>query len=373
MSSGWALRVRYAFGVCFMVAFSSLNSQAPASPLGVSCDAVVDLAGNTDKDVDSLGINEDREVGYCYFFARYNERQSSSQTTHWYDRSIYELPSSEPGRLILENGFGELPATAVVDLAANVRSPVPAPSEPIVRRDASNTGVPAGVTLKKSGAIVASTAGQVIEGLDIDGSITIQAPNVTIRNCRIRSDATYVIGPLGDFSSLVIEDTEIDGMGRARFLIVGGGFTFRRVNGHSAVSDMQINGSDVLIEDSFLHDLVRTPTSHNDVIQIRKGKNIVIRRNSLIALTGRDFMNAALQIGSLNGTEQITDLLFEENYCNGGNYTINGGGRGEIAPGGATARNNRFGTDFRYRVKGNLDRGAWTWKGNVDDATGRRV
>ncbi len=74
MASTWAW-VRHAFGACLLLAFGMLNNQAPASPLHASCDAVVDLAGNTD---------EDREVECCYFDAQYNEQQSSlqSQTTH---------------------------------------------------------------------------------------------------------------------------------------------------------------------------------------------------------------------------------------------------------------------------------------------------
>jgi fibronectin type 3 domain-containing protein len=51
--------------------------------------------------------------------------------------------------------------------------------------DATNTGVPAGTTLTPSGSITASTPGQVIDGKDVSGTITIAANNVTVQNTRV--------------------------------------------------------------------------------------------------------------------------------------------------------------------------------------------
>jgi hypothetical protein len=42
--------------------------------------------------------------------------------------------------------------------------------------DFINTGVPAGVTLTPSGGMVINTSRAVIEGLDIRGQVTINAP-----------------------------------------------------------------------------------------------------------------------------------------------------------------------------------------------------
>jgi PKD domain len=49
----------------------------------------------------------------------------------------------------------------------------------------ADTGVPAGTTLTSSGAITASTAGQVIDGKDVSGGINVKANNVTIQNSRV--------------------------------------------------------------------------------------------------------------------------------------------------------------------------------------------
>ena len=51
--------------------------------------------------------------------------------------------------------------------------------------DASNTGIKAGVTLKKSGSVNADRNGQVIDGLDITGEINVTASNVVIKNTRV--------------------------------------------------------------------------------------------------------------------------------------------------------------------------------------------
>jgi hypothetical protein len=51
--------------------------------------------------------------------------------------------------------------------------------------DASNTGVPAGTALTASGSRTISTNGTVLNALEIKGTVTIAADNVTIQNSRI--------------------------------------------------------------------------------------------------------------------------------------------------------------------------------------------
>src|SRR5659263_245731 len=74
-------------------------------------------------------------------------------------------------------------------------APVPAvpakPVSPAGRPGASNTGVPAGTTLTPSGELRITTANQVIDGLDITGPVTVEAPGVVIENSRIHGDDVY--------------------------------------------------------------------------------------------------------------------------------------------------------------------------------------
>jgi hypothetical protein len=48
-----------------------------------------------------------------------------------------------------------------------------------------NVGVPAGTTLTPSGSITVNTAGTVVNGLDVSGTIIVNAQNVTIKNTRV--------------------------------------------------------------------------------------------------------------------------------------------------------------------------------------------
>ncbi|MGB3955481.1 MAG: hypothetical protein WBL05_09425, partial [Brooklawnia sp.] len=114
--------------------------------------------------------------------------------------------------------------------------------------------------------------------------------------------------------------------------------------------------------------LARHEGGHHDSIQIRRGDDITLRGNNLqiyVASTD-DPMNAALQIGSLVGDDPISNLLVEDNLMNGGNFTINGGGRGEVDS--AVYRGNRFGLDFVYGVAGNLENSIWDDTNVFDDS-----
>ena len=52
---------------------------------------------------------------------------------------------------------------------------------------ASSTGVPSGTTLTPGGGLTINAAGAVVDGREITGAVVVNAPNVTIRNSRIRS------------------------------------------------------------------------------------------------------------------------------------------------------------------------------------------
>lgn len=250
-------------------------------------------------------------------------------------------------------------------------APAPAPEDgPVTPAPAGfpgpdDTGVPEGVELTKSDALVVTEDGAVLENLHITGSVKVEANDVTIRNSLI--DATtsrYPVQVMGEVTGLVIEDSEIDGNGTGTIAILKKNYTLRRVDIHSVMDGPRIEGANVLIEDSWIHDLTRVEGGHHDAIQIRQGSNIRITGNTLVpykASTG-DPMNAAIQIGSLMGP--MTDLVVAGNYLDGGNYTINGGSSWVTK---ATYRNNRFGRNYRYGVKTNLGGGS-TWESsNVFD------
>jgi hypothetical protein len=133
-------------------------------------------------------------------------------------------------------------------------------------------------------------------------------------------------------------------------------------------------GNHDVVQDTYIHNLTRSSTSHDDTLQVSGGDQ-TFTHNTLLPFDGTDPMNACLQIGALQG--DLAQLTFAGNLCDGGNYSINANNTnvgGTITAGPLHFTNNRFGTDYRYGTQTHL--GApftTTWSGNIDDATGNAV
>jgi len=218
--------------------------------------------------------------------------------------------------------------------------------------DETTTGVPAGTVLTQSGSLTITKAGTVVDGLEITGTVVVTADNVTIKNTRIKNTGSIPVRVKGA-KNLVIEDTEIDGQGKGIPAVAYNNYTLRRVNIHDVGEGPRIAGSDVTIEDSYLHHMVQVKKNHTDVIQAVGGSNIVIRGNNLQAYNPDTGIkgNAAFMFGE--DDKPLRDCLVEGNLMNGGNYTVNGGGTSTTGA-QCTFRDNRFGHDFRYGTHANL-------------------
>ena len=239
--------------------------------------------------------------------------------------------------------------------------------------EASSTGVRDGVVLQDSDSISVDQEGAVIAGLRVNGRITVNASNVTIRDVLIEGGGNgYPIRVSKGVQNVVIEYVEVDNQDATGIGIFfnGGSGTVRYADIHSAEDGIRIQADDVVIENSYIHDLQRAAGGHHDSIQIREGNNVTIRGNSLlpyVASTG-DPMNAAIQVGSLSGSP-IENLRVENNFLDGGNYTVNGGRAGDIASGQFV--NNVFGPNARYGPHSRLDNAVW--EGNTWFETGSPV
>jgi hypothetical protein len=136
-------------------------------------------------------------------------------------------------------------------------TPAPAPVEPLRTSncfssphscgfpDPTNTGVPAGVALTPSGSVTVTRPGTVVSGLQVTGSISVRASNVTIENTRVIQSSTC--GPSTTCGNSAIE-------------IASGqsGVTIKNVETASAPGvtcehDIRNTGSSVTIERAYLH------------------------------------------------------------------------------------------------------------------------
>lgn len=206
----------------------------------------------------------------------------------------------------------------------------------------TNTGVPGGIELVPSGSITIDEDGAIIEGLDIEGEVTILADDVTIRNCRIRSGDYYPIRYFDEGNTgLVVEDSEIEGLSEAVTAAISfTDYTARRLNVHGGADGFKADAN-VLIEDCWVHDLGNYPDQHNDGVQSTGGKGVTIRHSDLSGGS-----NAAVQTGDEGAATE--DLLIECSWLSGGGYTLNIRGSGATVPVHTRILNNRFGRNAAY-------------------------
>lgn len=224
-----------------------------------------------------------------------------------------------------------------------------------------NTGVPAGTELTASGALTITDDGAVVSDLDITGCVDVRASDVTITRSRITCNRTAPAVRLDSgFTGLLLEDVEIDGQGATSVTICCGNYTIRRANIHSTEDGPRL-GSNTVVEDSWIHGLIRQEGSHNDALQTTGAVNVTVRNNRLEAYNPAtdDPFNAAIMIGSTAAPEEVRNLLFEGNYCNGGNYTI--GIREDLNAVNIVFRRNTFGRDYRYGVVARWNHPGVSW------------
>jgi len=169
-----------------------------------------------------------------------------------------------------------------------------------------------------------TVAGTVINGRDITGQVVVNAPNVTIRNSRIRSNAMWVID--NNSTGLLVEDSEIfnlpvSGQNNCHNAIGNNNFTVRRTEISGCENAANIDGDNVTMVDNYIHDLDTTGPSyvwgndpHTDGLQMSPGAdNIVVRHNWIDPSPGGG-VTAPIIMG-VNGSQ--SNVWIEENYLDG--------------------------------------------------------
>ncbi|MFI6483010.1 hypothetical protein ACIBH1_34130 [Nonomuraea sp. NPDC050663] len=232
--------------------------------------------------------------------------------------------------------------------AAPVTSPAATPSKDRTEQlkgwpNASNTGVPDGVELAKRGSIRVDKDGTVLDGLDIEGEVSVQADNVTIRNSRIVNVGHWGVIQRKGATGLTIVDSEIRGNGTEQMqfgiLNQGGMLTVRRTD--ISVISNGIQTDHGLIEDSYFHDPLEFPQDHVDMIlstgEAQKGLSLVIRRNTIINTVKQ---TAAVALFQDFGVPR--DTIVEKNILAGGGYALYAGGGKKGTPTGIKIIGNVF-------------------------------
>lgn len=203
------------------------------------------------------------------------------------------------------------------------------------------------------GNLTIKTPGVVIDGIDLAGSINVQAADVTIRNSRIRGpqDGQVLTTGLINATSPSVRNLTIENNllqpDQNVFVyngIVGHDYTARgneisRTGDGLGVFNTHGPQANVLIEGNYIHDLAwaipdpeRHPEgSHNDGIQVQGGSGIVIRNNRIETFNARDiglvnhpqWSRYAMQgIMVQNNVSPVSDVLISGNHVSGGTSGI---------------------------------------------------
>ena len=231
--------------------------------------------------------------------------------------------------------------------------------------NATNTGYTG--TLTPSGDITASTVGQVVQNVDVTGTIYVTANNVTIQNCRVTSSVqSGQIAAAAGVTGLTVTHCEVNGLGATAYNITGSG-TFTYNNLYGAEKNIELTGNAV-IENNYMHEMSNTanPTPHFENVDAEGGQtSLLIQHNTMINVQQN---TAAVMLANYYGG--LTGITVTDNIMVGGNYPVYcdghfaGGSVGTVA-----YTNNHIGsgfygaTDFNTctpTFTGNTYDG-WTW------------
>ena len=189
--------------------------------------------------------------------------------------------------------------------------------------DASNTGVPAGVSLTVvNGDVTLDQAGAVLENRDIRGCVTVSAGGVTIKNSRITGGCNYVVQTVGSLDSagssrLTIQDSEISCNGQPHNGIGDNNVNLLRVEISKCENGMDIDNR-FLVQDSYVHDLVTCCEAHTDGAQLNaQGTDIRFIHNSIISAAPGG--TSAIIMHTEAGNSHV---LVQNNLLAGGAYIL---------------------------------------------------
>lgn len=203
---------------------------------------------------------------------------------------------------------------------------------------------------------------RLFENVYITGGVTVTQDNVTFKNFVMNAGGALYGFKLTSYSPVntVLEDGEIFDVSSAH--VAGSNYRVTRVDLHESNGDaLKILGSNITIEESWCHHLGRGEGAHADCAQSQSSDavNVVMRGNNCDMPVnekggpGDPYKSNACYLGG------IADLTIEDNWLNGGNYTL-------YCSSGTVVRNNKFGRQYRYGIRNSCD----NWTNNTWEDTG---
>lgn len=224
---------------------------------------------------------------------------------------------------------------------------------------ASNTG-PSGCTsyTQYSGILNVTTDGTVLNCIELNGTLTINANNVTVQNSILNGNSWWGVrfgntnGSATNFKLLRSRLQTVPGLGPDN-----GGYDYgisQESNGYMEIGYNDISGykdgvttSNGYIHDNYIHNLSQFTGAHTQDIYVYSGPSQVkIEHNTLINDSPQDQATAAVYIAPDDGHQN--DRIVTNNFLAGGAFTIYGG---DSTATNIVVTNNQFSTQ-RYPNSG---------------------
>lgn len=232
--------------------------------------------------------------------------------------------TNQSGQSPANGGTGGNSAAAGTDTGNNGGSggtPDPTPSCALPNYpDETCTGVPAGTALTViNGDLEVTVDGTVVDGKDVRGCAIIQAANVTIRNTKITCTSFYGVASYqsNDEGGLLLEDVEIDCDHHNGTGISFQGMIARRVHIHGCENGLDIY-KNVVLEDSYIHDIYEGVSGHGDGIQSADGSDSSIIHNTIYS----ESTTSSININHNASGPTSSNILIKENLLAGGAYAM---------------------------------------------------
>jgi hypothetical protein len=216
--------------------------------------------------------------------------------------------------------------------------------------NAGNTGTPKGIKLRSCPTTITKTA--TYDKCRFSGGVTVRASNVKIT----RSLVTGQIDA-GDNQQhgLKVSDTTIDcgclaDDTHAPAAVSTSNFSLLRVNILHSGHGLSI-GSNIVMQDSYIHDLGANTEAHKDGIYVGDGSNVVVRHNNIECNDGSE-EGCTAAIGLLTDFGNISNWVIDGNLLNtNGSYCFyaSGGPSKDYSSNHITFINNRFGRTFHAK------------------------
>ena len=196
--------------------------------------------------------------------------------------------------------------------------------------NASNTGVPSGVTLQSpsaanlpqgvaidgAGNVTITKAGTTLSGFNISGTVYINASNVTLENCKVATGGYDVVMIAKGLTGVTVQNCTIDNLGGGGEGINGEG-TFIANNIMGCVDGINVWGDNTVIKDNYIHGEAGPASAHFDTVQVDGAiSNLTIAHNTLV---NEQTQTSVLMLDNYWGP--INNVTVNDNIMIGGGYT----------------------------------------------------